>query len=104
MSQCILLATDGRVSAVTWPHREVSQRLGGPITFVGAIPSLNAVVVAREEGDSLDPNPFCDALVRTGCIGSECGHIRGHILVVGSDDDGEECDVDAEAVRRHLSL
>lgn len=92
----VLLNPNGTRSQVHWRHEEVSNQLGGRITFVGAIPSLNVFIVARREDDevmSLCENPYCldKEVFMTPSV-------RGPMVFLATDDEGEPIDVDVHAL------
>jgi hypothetical protein len=96
MSVCLLVHADGTRERVVWDQRAIATHLGGAITFVGALDDLHAVIVglAREAAADLDVN----ALARTHPHLFHDTDVRGPVVFVGSDDEGEEMDVDATAL------
>lgn len=95
----VVLNPDGTRSEVHWRHEDVSNQLGGRITFVGAVPSLNVFIVARRDDDevmSLGENPYCfDREVFMTPV------VRGPLVFLATDDDGEPIDVDSRALATH---
>ena len=99
MSVCLLVHTDGTRERVVWEQCEVAKRLGGAISFVGAIDALRVVAVGLANAPvAHGPN----ALARTHPHVFHDMDVRGPIIFVGSDDDGDEMDVDVAAL--HASL
>lgn len=96
MTRWILVTHDARIQTKDVPQRDAHKHMGGPLTFVGAIPSLNAVVLSRLDSENLPVHEwngynffFSDLTVR-GCI-----------AIVSSSEDGDEQDLD---VNEFLSL
>lgn len=93
------LHPDGTTRSFTLNHNKAYTYFGnGSITFCGSIPDLNLVAIARrqpQEGDKLNefskkfPNSFDSTY--------------GDILLVGSDQNGEECDVDILETLKYLN-
>ena len=98
MSLCVLLPASGAPRPVRHPQRRAAELLGGGgLTIVGALPALDGVVVAAEvAAPDAPPHRLAPALHAAGYLFD--GAQRGDLLVVGSDDAGEECDLDAAAV------
>lgn len=71
------------------------------MTFVGGMPDLNVVIVGRAECHDC-VNPACARLYRGGYLFEEHAAQRGDLLLIASDEDGRECDVDVLAVSEHL--
>ena len=95
MSVCLLVHADGARERVVWDQRAVATHLGGAITFVGALHDLHVVVVGLADAPAdLDVN----ALARTHPHLFHEADVRGPVVFVGSDDDGEEMDVDVDAL------
>ena len=96
MPRWIVVTHDARVQTTHGPQRDVHKHLGGPLTFVGAIPSLDAVVLSRLESENLPVHEwngwavFFDDLTVRGCI-----------AIVSSNEDGDEQDLD---VNEFMSL
>lgn len=91
--QCLLVHPDGRRERVVWDHREVAQRLGGAITFVGAVDHLWVVAVALQE-----PPPGLEVHAMSSESWIHEAEVRGPILFAGSDAEGEEMDVDVDSL------
>ena len=89
MTLWVIVDVEGRVERRHTPQREVHQHLGGPITIVGAMPSLNAVIVSLQDSADLCEHSW-----------NGCGFfmpettVRGCIAIVASDEGGEEQDLD----------
>lgn len=96
MSRCIHVDPNGKFEAVMWNQCTVAQRLGGSVTFVGGIESLNIVFVSLAYCEHGDINPF---FTHHQNLFFPCTPpIRGSIVMVASDETGEEMDVDVEQV------
>ena len=97
MTLWILVSTDGKIEQRDAPQKDVHQHLGGPITFVGAIPCLNAIVMSRRDGETFEPhawnklNLFFDRET-----------VRGPIAIVCSNECGEEEDLDVNELRCYV--
>ena len=79
-----------------FPQKTISTFLGGSLTFVGAFPEYEAMVVARETPDgNAEVNPLSRFLEE---------EVRGKIVVIRSDSEGEECDLDVQSVQDFLAL
>jgi hypothetical protein len=96
MPRWVLVAPDGTVEERNSAQGKVHEHLGGPLTIVGAIPSLNAVVVALRDAGHLDRHGWNG---RSHFFAGD--DVRGAVAVVASDDRGEEEDLD---VNEFLSL
>ena len=74
---------------------KLHEYLGGDITFVGAIPELNCVAVARREGGGeLNAHLLGESID---------GMVRGAIYLVGVDADGEGIDLDLTTIEMSLN-
>lgn len=99
MPRSWLLTVDGKHEVVDWAHEEVSAMMGGTITFVGAIDDLQVFVLALTYSDKLYVNPFC-----TDCDVFMHLPVRGPVIFIATDKDGDPIDVDVEAVKSHLHI
>lgn len=94
----LLWSADGSRQPVRCAHRDAHALLGGPLTIVGAVPEVDAVIVARREpDDAAPPHPF----FRGQRDGGQ--DVRGDVLVVASDAEGAEMDLDLGACLRCLA-
>ena len=94
----LLWSADGSRQPVRCAQRDAHALLGGPLTIVGAVPEVDAVIVARREpDDAAPPHPF----FRGQRDGGQ--DVRGDVLVVASDADGAEMDLDLGACLRCLA-
>ena len=90
MTLCLLVRCDGAREWVDWPHAEVARRLGGAVTFVG-MDGLH-VAVGLAEAEHLPVN----AHLPPAWVFAPPA--RGDVVVVASDEDGEEMDADRAAL------
>jgi len=98
MHRCIVVHADGRMETVVWEQRAVAQHLGGSVTFVGGIEDLQVVFVALAFAPPSDApiNPF---FANHRALFFPCTPpMRGCMVMIASDDDGEPIDVDVEKV------
>lgn len=100
MSISLHVTPDGKQNVVQWDHRDLANRLGGSITFVGAVESCNVVVVGLVDASGFEVNEF--AALHPDVFMKEAMPVRGPIVFVGSDDDGEEMDVDIDGLAGKL--
>lgn len=78
-------------TTVRMPQSSISAALGGPISFVGALPQVNAFIVARREADVGGTEWLSGPFHTPG--------VRGDVIVFASGEAGEEEDLDVnEAV------
>lgn len=101
-SRVLHVPAQGTPREVHMDQRDASRFLGGQVTFVGALPHLNVVLVGRACTEGLAENAHLRTLVLRG--DAEDGVPQGDVLCIGSDEDGEACDVDVDAVRAALNL
>ena len=99
MVESLLLYPDGVNEVVNWQHEKVSSNLGGAVTFVGAIPELKVFVVALQESSSYEVNSFC----KDSDIFMELP-VRGPVLFVATDREGEPICVNVCRLKEKLSL
>ena len=89
MTLWLLVSHDGTSVRKRTPLGDVHKHLGGPVTFVGAIPSADAFVVARTN---------CELPMHVwngkGLFFEDSEVVRGPIAIVASDDNGDEIDLD----------
>ena len=100
MSLCIFVDTDGRLQPVSWDQRTVAHRLGGAVTFVGGIQELGIVFVGLAVCASGDVNPLY--LTHKDLFFPCTPPVRGPIVMIASDEAGDEMDVDVDEVGRML--
>ena len=101
MNVCLVLPLDQPPRSVRLDQRELSQYLGGPITFVGALHDLDAVVIATTT--ATEPHPL--SLPTSACRdiffqSPACGTL----VVVASDEYGEAADLNVDRVCEALGL
>ena len=92
------MCANGSAQEVDWAHAAVATKLGGAVTFVGKLDELHAVAVGLA-------SPPVDAPLHTlAGIFFQPATVRGNVVIVASDDNGEEMDLDIEAMCRHLHI
>lgn len=97
MSLSLVLKADGSWKTCVVDHRAVSSMLGGPITFVGGIPSLNVFAVALQQPPD-DVNHKC-------CTDDFMDlPVKGPVAFIATDSEGQPMHVDVEGLLRHLNL
>ena len=87
MTLWLLVSHDGTSVRKYTAQGDVHKHLGGPVTFVGAIPSADAFVVARSD---------CELPMHVWNgkgLFFEGSEVRGPIAIVASDDKGDEIDL-----------
>ena len=98
MSVCsLLLRENGDQEELQCAHEEVHSKLGGKITFVGGIPTVNTFVVGLKDAETLPINTFClneDIFMELP--------VKGPVVFVATDEDGEPVDVDIAYVKHLL--
>lgn len=92
MPTWLLVRADGRCETKNEGQRTVHTHLGGPVTFIGAIPSLNAVILGRRDSENLPVHSWG----ARNLFFEEVRNVCGDIAIVASDDDGEEVDLDVQ--------
>ena len=98
MPRCLVAHTDGRLEEVFTTQANATHILGGSVSLVGAFDEIRVFAVARKDADALAPNCLC--------IHKDRFHdlpLRGPVLFVATGDEGEEIDVDVEALQRLLT-
>lgn len=98
MTQWLKVTSDGSMQVVNDAQKRVGQHLGGEITFVGALPSLNAFLLARVTSE----DPARHAWSSLGVFLQDTD-VRGDVAVICSGEDGREEDLDVHGVRRLIS-
>jgi hypothetical protein len=88
----LLAREDGSYDEVDSTQREAHEVLGGPVQIVGAIDELNVVAAGLRDNDDLHANPFCGDKDRFE------DDVRGPVLFVASDAQGDEIDVNVEVL------
>lgn len=96
MTRCLVAHCNGTREEVACPHSQISAYLQGPVCFVGAMHDINAIAVARvQDDDSVNKQPINPIPTR---LLFDATPIYGNIVFVASDDEGEEIDLDVEAL------
>ena len=90
--QCVLVHADGAVEDVHLWQRDASARLGGAVTFVGAVTEARAFAVGLRDAAHLPVNVACTDPARFEAP------VRGSVLFVGTDDEGEEVPVERKVL------
>jgi len=96
MSECLCIQCDGSMQVMRMPQKEVAAFLGGSITFVGAIADFDAVAVALVTSDAA-----ANRVTSLFPCWFDAG-VCGDVMIVASDANGDEKDLDAETVRQTL--
>ena len=98
-TQCVYCEVPaGTLTSVRMLQSNAHTLLGGPVTLVGAIPTLQAVAVARSNPDpTSSPNPAC-----TNPHYFHDVPILGPILFVKSDQYGNPVDLGLRELEAHL--
>lgn len=96
MPVCFLVYPCGECVEVVWDHEEAASHMGGPITFVGAIPDLQIFALARRCNEEEDLNPFC----KNPQIYMQA--VKGCVLFVATDELGDPIDVNVEMLKNRL--
>ena len=100
MTVWMRVACDGTVSTMRGPHEEVHKHLGGQVTFVGALPSIGAFILARADASECPCHPW--AVGAAPGVFLESTEVRGDLAVVCSDSDGAAADLDVRTATRLL--
>ena len=95
MHKCIILYTNKTYEIKNINHEKLSELLG-TITFVGALPEFEAFAVGSLNS-SHDINPYC-----TNEKFFE-KNVRGSVILVGSDRNGDATDLDCERIETFIS-
>lgn len=91
MTVCIQCEENGTLKVVHCNQCEIAKRLGGSVGFVGAIPNLDVFIVGLAEKTCPVNRAFVthkDYFHEVAC---------GTLMFVGSDENGDEVDIDVEA-------
>ena len=98
MSVCLLVHTDGTRERVKWQQSAVAAHLGGAVTFVGALDDLSVFLVGVA-----DATDDVNALARTHPWLFLEPNVRGPVVFIASDPDGDEMDVDVLSLEARLT-
>ena len=98
MPRIVLWNQSGDVTEFNASQSSAHTLLGNEVTIVGAIPELNVIVAAAAA--SSEDEPIHPISVHTKYFHQI---VRGPLLFVATDDDGDETDVDVQALRALLS-
>ena len=94
----VVLDTNGSIRSLHLDHSKLKQYFKEEFGFCGAINTCRVVALAKLDS-GMDPiNIFTTRFPQF----FESTH--GQILLVGSDDVGEACDVDIDAIRKIIGL
>ena len=96
--QCVLVHATGAVEVLCLHQRDVSARLGGAVTFVGAVTEAQAFAVGLRDAAHLPVNVACTDPARFDTP------VRGPVLFVGTDDEGEETSVERAVLLACLEI
>lgn len=88
-----ILLVDERLGTETVriAQSEVASLLGGKVTFVGVVPEVGGVIVARRDGEG-EPHLWCG----TCRFFEDAPPVYGRVAIVASGERGEEMDLDVE--------
>lgn len=91
LKKVVELRQDGTCCSFLINHEKLRDFFGCDVTFVGALDQYEVVAVGKRQPclDDIE-NPFCK---NKNFFEDE---VKGNILLVGSDDNGLECDVPNE--------
>ena len=95
MVRCLLVTPDMQFTEYDIPQKETATVMGGRITFVGAIPELNAYLCALCQSEHLKEwkhLPFMEE------------NVRGDVFVIASDEEGGEIDLDINKAKQYFEL
>ncbi len=99
MSRILLVDETLKTETVRVPQSDVASLLGGRVTFVGAVPEVGGVIVARRDGEG-DAHSWCG----TKRFFDDAPPVYGRVAIVASGERGEEMDLDVEQTRSLLAL
>ena len=89
MVRCLRVSPGFRFEECDIDQKKVGDVLGGPITFVGVIPEIDAVICGLEEGTGEE---WQSSLLFSG-------EVRGDVMLVATNSEGDEIDLDVERAR-----
>ena len=92
MHTAVCLNVDGSFRVMRLNHDHIVHFMKGTISIVGAIDDAQAIAVARQYSNE-DVNMTCAK--HKNYFESD---IRGTVLLVGSNDEGQACDLDSDHV------
>lgn len=97
MSIVMCLHANGQTKSFILNHKEVNLYFQGEFTFCGSIPNLNAVAITRL-------TPKQDDIINTfsKAFPNDFDTTYGDILLIGSDENGEECDINVANILQYL--
>lgn len=100
LSTILRLSPRGHMETIRLEHKRISTHFNGDkISFCGAIPDLNVFAVSRKERCEDDiVNMYSEKFP------SIFEKTYGDILLVGSDENGQECDFDIAKVENILQI
>lgn len=93
MPVCVIVSDTDEWATFNIRHQSVSQHLGGPVTFVGAVPTLHVFAVGLVDTAGCNENFAC----QDGDIFMELP-VHGPVMFIATDDYGEPMDVDVDAL------
>jgi len=99
MPKCVIVRCDGSVNIVDMLQTKASEFMKGALTFVGAVPDLNVYALARQSDVNVSASEAHFLVRRHGEPLFFESNVCGDILFVASDEDGDETDVDVEALK-----
>jgi hypothetical protein len=86
-----LIREDGKLERLQCSQKKLSEHLGGPLVFVGAMDDVSAVIVGRRIPDDSHATHSWSGIWPV----SE-PFVRGPIVIAGTDAEGGEMDLDID--------
>lgn len=96
MTRVLCIQPDGQSECLNMKQEEIYQHIPGPISFVGAIQELEVFLVGTTVQN--------DGLVRNTSISKIDVECYGPVYAIGSDLNGNEQDIDTNAVIEHIDI
>lgn len=93
--RCLIVMETGGHRIVDWTERELASFLENDVTFLGVVEELQLVIAGNRKAST----PHCWG---SSALFPEDEVVRGPLVFVGSDAQGEAMDVDVQALKDHL--